>query len=127
MRLKKNAPPRKIPLTSQTKGILNLIKEYYNKRGLNPTYVFEHNEKLANPNSLLKVWHRACDKCNIHRRSPHKSRKTNISEMITTGLTLNEVGQISGHTDTRTTLEHYSHTLETDQEIRMKLEQLTFY
>lgn len=122
--LKMNAPPRKIPLTSHTKKILDLIKIYYDERGIDPMFVFTRKGKLANPNSLYKVWHRACDKCKIPRRSPHKSRKTFISGLIDANIPLNTVREIAGHEDERTTLLNYCFTRENDGEILEKLEKI---
>lgn len=122
--LKMNAPPRKIPLTSHTKKILELVREYYDDRGLDPQFIFTRNNQLANPNSVYGIWHRACDKCNIPRRSPHKSRKTFISGLIDANIPLNTIREISGHEDERTTLKNYCFTRENDGEILGRLEKI---
>lgn len=125
--LKRNAKPRKIPLTPIALKLLTEIKAHYERNGENPTYIFEKNGKLATEGAMGKLWTRLCKKINILPRSPHKGRKTFISTLIDYQLPIHFICQVSGHADEQTTFKHYCFTRDTKDELNDKMNQaLTF-
>lgn len=125
--LKKNAPPRKVPLTQETKNLLEEIKKHYMRLGDTPTYIFEKNGKLASEGALGEMWKRLCRKIKILPRSPHKGRKTFISTLIDYRLPIHFVSKVSGHADEQTTLKHYCYDLQTQDELMEKMSQALTY
>ena len=121
--LKKNAPPRQFPITSNTKELLNLIKLHYTERGENPTYVFEKEGRLAVASTLNSMWNRLCIYIDILPRSPHKGRKTLVTTLIDNQLPLHYICEIIGHEDAKTTYESYYFNRHEKEELKKKTEQ----
>ena len=121
--LKQNAPFREVLITPDVTKVLRKIKAYYWKQGiLNPKFVFlDKNRNHPHPSNVDHIFYRLCDRCNILRRSPHKSRKTYISTLIDGGLNLDFIREQVGHEDERTTLQNYCFNRATQDETKEKL------
>ncbi len=120
--LKRNAPPRKIPLTNEASDILKEIKRHYEKAGEKPIYVFEKKGKIATEGALGKMWKNLCLKIGILPRSPHKGRKTFITTLIDFKLSPYDIGEISGHANKETTFKYYYFSRITQNELRNQME-----
>lgn len=120
--LKKNAPPRKVPLATETKRLLVELRSHYEKTGKTPTYVFEKSGKIATEGALNAQWKRLCRKIDIPPRSPHKGRKTFVTTLIDYRLPIHYVCEVSGHADEQTTYKHYCFTRDTKAELLTKVD-----
>lgn len=115
--LKKNAPPRTVPVNDKLRDILGIMRKHYERLGEDPIYVFEKEEKLISVSSIGTMFEEFCIEIGTCHKSPHKARKTFISRLIDNGIPLNTIREISGHEDERTTLQNYCFTRSSEQQI----------
>ena len=54
-------------------------------------------------------WKKTLQKANVSYRSPHSTRHTYISTLISNGDDINYVSKLAGHESVKITLEVYSH------------------
>lgn len=92
---------RLIPLTDEAKRILNEAKPY------SSNYIFSITEKPLSSTAVDRAYYKYCDALGIERKSSHKVRKTVISSLIDSGMNIDTVRKIAGHTDERTTYKCY--------------------
>ena len=87
---------------------IEIIKEI---RELNPDgeYLFERAGKRIRGNAIRRALYRICDNLNIPRRSPHSIRRTYASILLTNGVDEAIVQAQMGHSDIKTTREHYQY------------------
>lgn len=87
---------------------IDIIK---NIRELNPNgeYLFETSGKRIRGNAIRRALYRICDNLNIPRRSPHCIRRTYASILLTNGVDEAIVQTQMGHSDIKTTREHYQY------------------
>lgn len=78
-------------------------------RTLNPfgEYLFERDGERIRTYAFRNRLYTVCKKVNAKRKSPHKARKTYGSILIDSGVPESTVINQMGHTDIRTTKEHY--------------------
>ena len=109
---KTDAGERSIPYTYGAKQIIALIKEASEKYGFyDDGYVFcPNSRRLKSVTIDIKIYD-YCEKIGIPKKSAHKIRKTFISQMIVSGIDLDTVCRVSGHTDITTTFNSYTYSL----------------
>lgn len=109
---KTDAGERSIPYTYGAKQIINLIQEASKQFGFyDDGYVFCPNSKRIKSNSIDVKIYDYCEKLGIPKKSAHKIRKTFISQMVNSGIDIDTVCRISGHTDMSTTFNSYTYSL----------------
>ena len=122
---KTEAGIRKIPYTKSAKQIIALVREssrYYNYS--DNGYIFCPASKRLVSNSIDNLLYSYCEKLGIPMKSAHKIRKTYISQLITSGIDLDTVCRVSGHTDLKTTFQSYLFCLERKDEVYEKFDSM---
>ncbi len=114
---KTDASYREIPLTTEAKRLIALIRETNKKNGFKTEdFLFVNQTQRMQENTILKRIYRYCDKVFIDRRSPHKVRKTFASLLVTNGIMdISEVASILGHTNEKTLIDHYLYSTKTQK------------
>lgn len=106
---KSDSGDREIYLNTDAREILRQIRLISMKYGYycnDYIFISNRNNRLTG-GSFNKYLFSLCDAINIQHKSTHKVRKTAISTLIDLGLNINEVREIAGHEDEKTTLNNY--------------------
>lgn len=74
------------------------------------------NGEILNPGTVNHILDEICTKNNLPHVNPHLFRHTAASILISSGLDILTVSQMLGHSDISTTLNIYSHALETSRQ-----------
>ena len=101
--LKQNAPPRTILASDECFEIVEQIRRLLEGRGIRREYLFE----VKTPNNIQMKMYQLCDELGIERRSPHKLRKTYVSQLMNHGFDQDFVRGQVGHQAIQTTLNFY--------------------
>ena len=115
---------RDIFLTETAKNIIevartmNEINREKNKDG----FIFCKNGKNINHYSVMAMIRRGCEYININIKTSHKIRKTYISTLIDSGLNIDEIRRMAGHSDERTTYGNYCFNRLTNSETEDTIE-----
>ena len=100
---------RQIYLTETARRIIEIAKtmnEVNNEK--NPDgFIFVKDGKNIGHYSVQAMIKRGCEHINIEVKTSHKIRKTFISTLIDSGLNIDEVRRVAGHSDERTTYGNY--------------------
>ena len=100
---------RKIPLSDVCKNAIKELQFYYTQNDISmDSFMFLVNDKFVRPRIFEKRLRTLCDNTNIKYRSVHKIRKTVCSTLIDSGININTVREIMGHSDEETTLRNYT-------------------
>ncbi len=118
--LKKNAEPRKILVPKQVFDLEKQIRIIQLKKGSLDSFLFH----VKTPHTVTGKLYRLCDELGIRRRSPHKCRKTYISNLLNKGMDADFVREQAGHRDLQTTLNCYAYSTTRDEEKVAKLEEI---
>ena len=65
---------------------------------------------------------RGCEKIGINVKTSHKIRKTYISTLIDSGLNIDQIRRMAGHSDERTTYGNYCFNRMTEEQTEEKIE-----
>ena len=126
--LKGDYGERIIDLTDDALYIIDLLKNYYKKEKIITPWLF-YSKKQGD-----KCHHRAFDLrikkyCRLanfdYEKSMHKIRSTFISNLRDCGLSYEKIQEYVGHKDVRTTMNHYSFDLESDEINRMNMNKIS--
>ena len=90
-------------------------------------YIFSTEEKPFPERIINECLERYCKKVGIPYRSSHKLRKTALSSMVNSGISLNAVRSFAGHVDEETTLKYYTFDRESDAERNKMFEKALSY
>ena len=104
--LKQNSAPREILVPEEAFEIIRKIQAVKMKKGTAESFLFNVNT----PGNIYKKLMCLCRELNIEPRSPHKLRKSNISELINHNLDFDLVMRQAGHIDPNTTRKYYLYT-----------------
>lgn len=104
---------RIIPLTDEALRILDDVKKYNEKYGLDKEWIFQsHNNNYdgrLSYNSVNNKLVKLCERLGIPKRSSHKIRKTTLSALLDSpNLNSRSVQRFAGHNDIVTTQKYYS-------------------
>ena len=116
--LKQNQEPRTIIVPDEAFEIEHRIKKIQFQNGNAGGLLFPSTETEY---SVAGKLYRLCDDLGIGRRSPHKCRKTYISNLLNNGMDLDFVREQAGHKDLQTTLNAYTFSTTRDEENIRKL------
>jgi len=104
--LKGNGDPREIIVSDEGFEIIKMIKKHHQSNFRITDLMFPD---VSKSNIQFKLY-RACDALKIAERSPHKWRKTYISNLLNKGADLDFVRNQVGHKDIQTTLNSYTYS-----------------
>lgn len=108
---------RYVTLTTEAKDLIAEEKQYQQDHGLSDDgYIFSINENPLSYYSIRKSYDRYCKAISTIHKSSHKSRKTYISALIDGGVNINEIREMVGHADERTTYGSYCYDRKTKPE-----------
>lgn len=123
----KGGYPRVVPISSALSG---LLAEYIESEGLSDGDVLWYCRPGGTPDrrhdrpisfgAWEKWWRRCLDDAGVRYRKPHTSRHTYATEWRRRGITIDDVSDLLGHADTKTTKRVYCHT--NAQDVRRRLE-----
>lgn len=105
--LKLNADPREVLVPDECFIIAEKVKRMQEQKGV-PYDGFLFHAKT--PSNLGNKIRRLCEQFNIKIRSPHKIRKTYISELMNNGVDPDFVRVQVGHQDLQTTYNSYTYS-----------------
>lgn len=112
---------RVIPLPPVAIRTLDELKESSSGSG----YIFIGNRgNRISCESFRKRLRKLCDILQIPYRSPHKIRKTNISEKLNAGVPLTVVSRNAGHADSNVTISRYAFNTLTLEEMSHYYDQM---
>ena len=101
---------RKIPLSDFGKQAIKEIQDYSTSRNIPmDSFMFLVNGRFVYPRVFEERLQKLCDNVNIKYRSIHKIRKTICSTLVGSGVNINTVREIMGHSDEKTTLRNYTY------------------
>ncbi len=99
---------RRIPVIKEAMEIINLILEVDHQQGYERDfYLFMENGKRKPDSAVRWRLKKYCKNLGIPYKSPHKIRKTYISKLIDSGISINTIREYAGHVDERTTYHNY--------------------
>jgi integrase len=99
---------RYVTLTSEAKRLIEAAKVYQRSHGLSDSgYIFSVDDNPLSYYAVRKAYGRYCDAVGCLNKSSHKARKTYISALIDGGVNINEIRELVGHADERTTYNSY--------------------
>ena len=106
---KTQAGVRSVPLVPLAKEIVSEVLAVNKRNGWYDSGFLFLNKKGQRMNSWQFKYRleKYCDQAGIPRKSIHKIRKTFISALIDSHMSLNEIRKACGHSDERTTLGNY--------------------
>ena len=110
--LKKNAEPRTILVPKQVFDLVREVKKIQMRKGAVSPYLFP----AKTPHVVTGKLYRICDELDIRRRSPHKCRKTYISNLLNKGIDADFVREQAGHRELQTTLNCYAYSTTRNEE-----------
>lgn len=114
---------RRIYLTDTAKQIIDIVKRTNIKnREKNNSFIFIKNGKNINHYSIQAMILRGCEYLEMLVKTSHKIRKTYISTLIDSGLNIDEIRRMAGHTDERTTYGNYCYNRLTNSQTEEKIE-----
>lgn len=121
--VKTDAGERSIPYTNGARQIIEYIKQASEEYGYyDDGFIFCPHSKRIKSNAINQRIYAFCDALGIPKKSAHKIRKTFISQMIFSGIDLDTVCRVSGHTDINTTFNSYTFSLTKKED---RIEQFT--
>lgn len=104
--LKHDGEERDILVTNRCFGIIRQVKTMLINKGIERERLFE----VKTPASIEMKLYSICDELQIERRSPHKTRKTYISNLLNNGMDPDFVREQVGHKELKTTLNSYTYS-----------------
>lgn len=105
---KTDAGIREVPLVPQALKLIEAIRASNQMNGWsNKEFLFLNNGERMTTRTIKYRISKYCKQCDIMEKSFHKVRKTYISALIDSGININEIRKVVGHTDERTTFSNY--------------------
>ena len=102
-------------MTKTAKKIIEVVKATNVKNGEpNDSFIFIRDGENINHYSIQAMILRGCEKLEIKLKTSHKIRKTYISTLIDSGLNIDQIRRMAGHSDERTTYGNYCYNRLTD-------------
>ena len=118
---KSYAGDRIVYLTPLAQEVIEESRKYYAEIGLkDPEYIFGGDSNLK-PRIIDDRYREFCKRLGITHRSSHKARKTQISTLLDGDVNLDTVRRVSGHVDSRTTLNNYCFDRAEENERKKKI------
>lgn len=100
---------RTIYLTEKARLIIDMTLAFRKEMDISCSeYIFSTSDTPIPWRTINEYLERYCSRANIPYRSSHKLRKTALSSMVNSGISLNAVKSFAGHVDEETTLKYYT-------------------
>lgn len=115
---------REVYLTQKAREIIKEAKKFNDEYGLyDEGFIFlsPKNKRITEQTVVTKL-EQICRKAHIPNKTMHKIRKTYVSMLLSSGVSLNEVRKQVGHSDERTTLNDYCYNVNTLSETELQFE-----
>lgn len=114
---------RVIYISSKARHIIEETRKFRDNHGIScEEFIFSTEEKPFPERIINEYLARYCKRLGILYRSSHKLRKTAVSSMVNSGISLNAVRAFAGHVDEGTTLKYYVFDRENDEERNKQFE-----
>lgn len=115
---------REVYLTKKAREIIHEAKKFNLKYGLydNGFIFLSPKNKRITELSIVDKLERICKKAHIPNKTMHKIRKTYVSTLLASGVSLNEVRKQVGHSDERITLANYCYNVNTCKQTEKQFE-----
>jgi len=109
---------REVYLTKTAKDIIAMANKQAIANGVKDPdpYIFYRGTKRVNHYAVQAFIKRGCEYIGITVKTCHKIRKTYISALIDSGLNIDEIRRLAGHSDERTTYNSYCYNRKTRTE-----------
>ena len=124
-RVKSAAGDREIYLVDNAVKILEIVKEYNEKRQLEDNgFIFlnKRTRRRTTTEAVQSYLEYSCKKAGIDPKSSHKIRKTWVSGLGAAGMNIDTIRRMAGHEDERTTLNNYMFDTNSKKAIESALE-----
>jgi integrase len=123
-RVKSLAGIRKILLSPEAMDLIEKIKQANKENGLyDEDYLFLNKNGRIHARAIDYRLRKYCKNIDIPEKSLHKIRKTFISALLETQLSVEYVSKTVGHEHTGTTYDYYCFNRDTEDEIKKKFYQ----
>lgn len=107
-RTKGYAGEREVYLPAKARAIIDVTLEFRTVNDIScKEYIFSTSDAPFPERTINEYLERYCKRLDIPYRSSHKLRKTAVSSMVNSGISLNAVRAFAGHVDEGTTLKYY--------------------
>lgn len=115
---------RDIYLTKTARKILDIVfcANETNHEKTKEGFIFVKNGKNITHYSIQAMILRGCQRIGIPVKTSHKIRKTYISTLIDSGLNIDQIRRMAGHSDERTTYGNYCYNRLSDEETENVIE-----
>lgn len=110
---------RYVPLIPKALNILENVISIRNNKNINSDFIFKKGCEHLNTNNVSNALRWACKKAGISNKSTHKIRKTFASRLDSSGVPIDEIRVLLGHTDAQTTLGYIYNPLPRDETLTM--------
>lgn len=118
---------REIPLTTTALQILEQVSEFNKAHGFTADWIFQSNnagyEYRLGYHAADRKLRKLCSRLGTMMKSPHKCRKTFISQLLDhPDISSRTVQRIAGHSDIMTTYQHYYFERRSKEEQALNIE-----
>ena len=114
---------RTIYLTRNARLIIEATLAFRKENGIHCSeYIFSTTDTPIPWRTINEYLERYCSRAGIAFRSSHKLRKTSLSSMVNSGISLNAVKSFAGHVDESTTLKYYTFDREGEERRNEQIE-----
>lgn len=110
---------RYIPLIPKAIDILEKIISKHRQERVKSDYIFIKDGNHLHTNNVINALRWACKKANISNKSTLKIRKTFASKLDSSGVPIDKIRVLLGHTDAQTTLGYIYNPLPRDETLTM--------
>ena len=109
---------RTVDLSDDAIEILNMLKEFYNKKKIDSEWLFTHRNGKIHYRALDLRIRKYCRNVGIQEKSLHKCRATYISLLRDAGMSFEKIAEEVGHKQIQTTMNNYSFDVRDNEENR---------
>lgn len=124
---KGNSEEREVYLSNTAKKLIEAARARQKEYGVETDFIFSINNLPLTERSIADLYRKYCKKLGIMQKSSHKARKTYISSLIDSGMNINTVREMSGHSSEKTTYRNYVFDRSTEKEKIEKFESALSY
>lgn len=123
---KTRAGRRKIELCDSAIEILKEIQRRNTQMGIVSKYVVcTNNGTQESKRNFTRTLNTVCRAAEINYRTPHKIRKTCVSNLIDADVPISKVSKMIGHTNSRTTINsYYKPTDDASEKVRLAMDKM---
>ena len=106
--IKGSVDERDVPLIKEAVELIDMARKLQEELGASTDgYIFSMTADPLPYDLVKKAYIRYCESMKTVHKSPHKARKTGITNLIDSGTNVNKIREWVGHQDERTTYRNY--------------------